>query len=375
MKAFLKITVYSLILVIIGCKQDYPLPKETRNLNLLVVEGMLNSGPGPTQIRLSRTFNPTDLGSVVPELNAQVVVEGDNNTTSVLTGNTRGEYIHSQLNLNSNQKYRLKIKTSGGKEYISDFVPVQPAPAIDSVHWKRTADEIQFLITTHDPQNKTRYYRWEYDETWEIHSDFISNYKYVNGIVVLRPDPFSIYYCWKSDVSSAIFLGSSAKLSQDIISAQPLHKIPTGTERISVRYSVLVKQYPLTREAHQFWEIMKKNTEQLGTLFDPQPSQLLSNIHSVSDKDEPVIGFVSVGSLTQKRIFITKSQVEPWRYSRPCDERIIPLDSIRFYFPSEAWIPLQEWYSPAGFLAGYTSSTRSCVDCTVRGTPVKPAFW
>jgi hypothetical protein len=127
-------------------------------------------------IRLSRTFDPSRVGVIIPENRAQVTVEGENNTIFSFTGNTRGEYTNNQLNLNNNVKYRLRIRTSGGKEYLSDYVPVQISPAIDSVHWKRTDEGIQMLVSTHDPQNKTWYYRWQYDETWEIHSDFISNF-------------------------------------------------------------------------------------------------------------------------------------------------------------------------------------------------------
>lgn len=376
MKSKIKIVLFSIVLLLSACKQEYPLPKETRNLNLLVVEGLLNSGPGQTIVRLSRSFNPSDIGSVVPELRAQVTVEGESGSTFVLTGNTKGEYINNQLNLNGNQKYRLRIITAGSREYLSDFVPVQFSPAIDSVHWKRNDEEMHLLVSSHDAQNKTRYYRWEYEETWEIHSAFFSNFQYVDPNVVIRPDPSAIYYCWRSNTSKDILLNSSAKLTQDVISDQSLLRIPLGDEKISVRYSILVRQYPLTKEAYRFWEIMKKNTEQVGTLFDPQPSQLLSNIHSVKDINEPVLGFVSAGSFSEKRIFIRRGEVEPWRYFRECEERVVPLDSLKFFFPNFEWIPLQEYYSPlSGRFAGYTSGTKICVDCTARGTPVKPAFW
>ncbi len=373
MKAFVNIAVCSMLVIMTACKQEYPLPKETHNLDLLVVEGLLNSA-GPTVVRLSRTFNPTDVGTVLPVANAEVTVEGEDNTMFFLPGNTNGEYTSSQLPLDNAVKYRLRIKTTAGKEYVSDFVPVQLAPAIDSVHWVRTDEAIQLLVTTHDPQNKTWYYRWEYDETWEIHSDFISNFKWVDPAVILRTDPFSIYYCWKHDASSRIFLNSSAKLTSDVISAQQLHSIPIAAEQISVRYSVLVRQYALSKEAYQFWEIMKKNTEQVGTLFDPQPSQLLSNIRAVNDATEAVIGFVSAGSISEKRLFINRNQVEPWRFRRDCEERVIPLDSLRHFFSNETYIPLQEFFV-FGRLAGYTSSVRNCVDCTTRGTNVRPAFW
>lgn len=156
-----------MILLICGCRQEYPLPNETRNLNLLVVEGILNSG-GPTSIRLTRTVNPKDSSTIKPEPGAIVSVEGENNTSFLLTGNSNGQYVHNQLNLNNNVRYRLRIKTAKGKEYLSDFVPVQHSPQIDSIYFKRTANEIQLFASTHDAQNKTWYYRWEYDETWEI---------------------------------------------------------------------------------------------------------------------------------------------------------------------------------------------------------------
>ena len=364
------------LLMAAACKEEYPLPDETRNLNLLVVEGIVNSGSGPTVIRLSRSFDPTRVGVIIPETRAQVTVEGENNTIFPFTGNTRGEYTNNQLNLNNTVKYRLRIRTAGGKEYLSDYVPVQISPPIDSVHWKRTDEGIQMMVSTHDPQNQTWYYRWQYDETWEIHSDFISNFRWQDPMVVTRPDPFAIYFCWVSDASRRIFVNSSAKLTQDVIAGQQLDLIRLGAEKISVRYSILVTQYALTKEAYQFWEIMKKNTEQVGTLFDPQPSQLLTNIHSVSDPTEPVIGFVSVGAPSQKRLFIRRNEVEPWRYRRECEVRNIPLDSLRFFFSNDVWIPLQEWYHPGtGRFAGYESGTRACVDCTVRGTNVRPSFW
>jgi Domain of unknown function (DUF4249) len=375
MKISLKIFIYSvIILVFVACKQEYPLPKETSNLNLLVVEGLLNSGPDTTLIRITRTFNPGDIANVKPELRAQVTVEGENSTVAVLTGNTKGEYT-SKLNLNPNMKYRLRIKTSGGKEYLSDFVPVQTTPPIDSIHWSRDDDGVHIMTSTHDPSNKTWYYRWEYDETWEINSYYASLYEYVNRQVIDRADPAAIFYCWSYRFSNRIMIGSSIKLSQDVISAQPLITIPLGDEKIRVRYSMLVRQYALTPEAYQFWEIMKKNTEQVGTLFDPQPSQLLSNIHCVNDPQEPVIGFVSAGSLDTTRIFIRRAEVEPWRYSFICEEKKVTLDSLRYYYEFNSYVPLAEYYDMSGRLAGYVSGTRVCTDCTVFGVHLKPPYW
>ena len=50
-----------------------------------------------------------------------VNIEGSNNETFPLYETGDGVYMSSPLQLNSNEKYRLRIKTQYGKEYVSDF--------------------------------------------------------------------------------------------------------------------------------------------------------------------------------------------------------------------------------------------------------------
>jgi len=97
------------------------------------------------------------------------------------------------LNLITTEKYRIRIQTADGKLYISEYVPIQNAPPIDSIHWQRTTDEIKIFASTHDPLNNTRYYRWQYEETWEINSAFPSFFEYKNGFVDIRSNPMAIF--------------------------------------------------------------------------------------------------------------------------------------------------------------------------------------
>src|SRR3979411_1311011 len=120
MKKYFKAAVNSSMIIFLfsGCKQIYDPKVEAKNIRLLVVEGFLNSGQGPTNIRLSRTADLNDK-TTKPELGAQISVEGDNGSSFTLTGDTNGEYSIPQLTLNSNVKYRVRIKTTDGKEYVS----------------------------------------------------------------------------------------------------------------------------------------------------------------------------------------------------------------------------------------------------------------
>ena len=105
----------------------------------------------------------------------------------------------------------------------------------------------------------------------------------------------TIYKCWKTLNSTSIIIGSSESLSTDIIYL-PFHFIENGSEKLSILYSMKLKQYAVSHEKYLFLQKMKKNTEQTGSLFDPQPSQLSGNIHCLTDPNETVIGYVEISA-------------------------------------------------------------------------------
>ena len=360
-------------LYVMSCKEIYIPPAIQANNNFLVVDGFLNVGADSTIIHLSRTRSLVDTIPNSPELNAQLTVEGQGSDIYPLNEVGNGVYGIDQLSLNPSQLYRLRIITSNGGQYVSDFVPVRPTPPIDSIPWIRQNDGIHIYVNTHDPANNTKYYRWDYTETWEYRTSWDSYLQYANNQVVPRDPNKHVSVCYDSRKATTILIGSSAKLSQDVIYETPLLNIPIGSEKITFTYSLLVKQFALTKEAFEYWQNLRKSTEQVGGLFDAQPSQITGNIHSVSNPNEPVLGFIGASSVVEKRIFIRYLDVIPWPYIYNCVLRNVPPDSIAFYFGFQGYIPISTLLPPG---SGYSASTGPCVDCTLRGgTIVKPPFW
>src|SRR5690606_38038743 len=97
-----------------------------------------------------------------------------------------------------------------------------------------------------------------------------------------------------------------------------LVKIPNGSEKLTVRYSMLVSQYAISKEAYEFYEIMKNNTEKMGSVFDPQPSLVRGNITCTTDPGEIVVGFIDCSVSSSQRIFITSEEAGNWPDSRVC---------------------------------------------------------
>lgn len=385
-----------ILLFNVRCKQPYILPVRSSGGNTLVVEGVINTGSGPTTIKLSRTVQLTDTVNSTPELNANVSIESNastNGTTVLVLANAgAGNYTTTATGLNAANNYRLRIVTSAGETYLSDFVPVKNSPPIDSLTFQVEADGVHIYSDAHDPTNNTRYYRWDYTETWIIHSEYQSFWEVSTtpkDTIIIRPSQDEIYTCWKTDTSSTIILNSSAKLSKDVIAQNPIAFVASNSEELGIEYSITVTQYALTGDAFNFWQSLKLNTEQLGSIFDAQPSEIQGNIHSVSNPLEPVRGYVSAGATAQKILFIGASSLPQYWYrtiSTPYTDRCLTdtdyyvdpktgaNEVLQFLYHGIS-VPIDELVTPREVVYGYSSSSPFCVDCRFRGSNVRPSFW
>ena len=379
-----RINLFILTLIILtSCRESFDPPVKSGQSNYLVVEGFINAD-GRTNIALSRTAALRDSAAIRPEQSAAVTIMGENNVDFPLIEIATGYYQSDSLTLDKNEKYHLNIKTADGKEYFSDDVAVKQTPPIDSVSWQNENDGVHIYVNTHDGQNSTLYYKWDYIETWEIDSHYGANYKYFRGS---EPDGSKSYItqrdidevrqmavCWQNISSTNIHISSSARLASDVISLEPVINIPRGSEKISVRYSILVKQYALDKQAYAFYQLIKKNTESIGSIFDSQPSDVAGNIHSTGNPGEKAIGYITVGTEQSKRIFITSDQVGPqWGYDQGCETLYVVNvpDSLNAIFGGGGYIP----YSEKPLQQGYYSVTSNCADCRERGGTIKPGFW
>jgi len=359
-----------------ACRDPYNPPIVQQPNAFLVLDGFINTTPGDTSyITLSRTRNLSDSAQFSPEAHAAVTVEAEGGQRFNLLEKGNGRYYLPPQLFTAGRKYRLDIRTFSGSEYASEFVEAKTTPPIDSVTWRKDND-VNIYVFTHDPANNTRYYRWDYTETWEYDAFYDSNIGWDNNTVSLYYLDSSqlTFQCFRQARSSDIAIATTANLTQDIVDSQRVATVAAGTEKIAFRYSIEVSQFGLTKEAFEYWQLLKKNSNQLGTLFDPQPSQITGNLKCLTNPEEPVIGFISFSSVSKKRIFIRGAEVAPWGYpseERTCATRVIPPDSAIYYLQDGK-------YSPAYYVSGggLAVAPQHCVDCRTKGgTTTKPSFW
>ncbi|MGI4887412.1 MAG: DUF4249 domain-containing protein [Janthinobacterium lividum] len=359
-----------------GCVEPYTPPAISAPQSYLVVDGSINLN-GVTTVRLSRTRN-LGTGAASPvEAKASVAILDETGARYALAEQAAGTYAAGPLVLGTAHRYQLRLRTAAGREYASDLVAAKATPAIDSLAWAAGPDGVQVYVNSHDAANATRYYRWAYQETWQFHSAYQSALEYVGGAIKYRAE--NIYWCWRTENSTAIALSSTDKLSQDVVSRFPLALLPRTSAKLAYGYSILVQQYAQTPEEFAYWDKLRRNTESLGTLFDPLPSQLSGNVHSLDDAAELVLGYVGAGSVAEKRLFIADAQL-PRGYIRPvtgyesCSKPdTVLLKNVATRFSVPGFLPIE----PLGTYVpyAYTGAPEDCVDCRLRGTNAKPSFW
>jgi len=369
-------------IALVGCVEPYEPDFKDETFDILVVDGFINTTENSATVRLSRAVPLDSEITTSEEVNATVNIEDESGTTFSLSNVGSGVFFADNLGIDHSNKYRVHIYSQADQEYISDYVDMTSSPPIDSVVWKPDGDGISVFVNTHDPSDKSNYYSWRFDETWEYTSSYFSSYKMVDGEAIIRYPEDYIYTCWLNEASTKILVGSTDRLSENVIRDFPLTFLAAESPKLAVRYSIDVHQRTLMKEEYDFWLQLEKTTESLGGLFDPMPSQVIGNIRSTNpNAASPVLGYFGGGSVSKQRIFIDFIDLPKYVQSvfrpRHCTEEDvsqIPVADIPGT-PNSVLLIDPVYVQGVGIVA-YTTAAVDCIDCRwLGGINKKPDFW
>jgi len=377
----------TLVVTAAACVEPYPAPDIADELNILVVDGYINASDGIATVRLTHTMKLNEEGGSTVEEGATVNIRTESGGLFTLIEQDSGRYTAEGLSIDANSKYQLNIKTRFGAEYISDYVTIKDTPPIDSVTWHPDGDGVSIKVNTHDPTAQSRYYRWEFVETWEYHAPYVSLFRVHNKEAVYRePDEF-MFICYSTVPSTNILLTSTVQLDEDVVHDFPLTYIPRVSSRLSVKYSMMVQQRVVDRDEYEFWQDLKRVTENVGGLFDSQPYEIVGNVHNANDPSSPVLGYFGGGFVSKERIYVDYYELPLELRKRPyhgCVQDTICLvrtpDTTYGCLTDIPGLPENTALVNALYdgptLYGYTTSRPSCTDCRLQGGVLtKPDFW
>lgn len=366
--------ILSILLLSNSCISEF-IPQTNEDKEIIVVEGLITDNPGPNTIKLTKSLPLGTRSAAIPLKGYSVSISDDLDNTFNFNETVAGTYVSDSAKFRgvTGRFYTLHINnnstsTSANLRYESYPMKMKPVPEIDSIYYDKVAlsrfpngllsgEGCQIYLNTHDPTNQCKFYRWEYTETWEFHLP----YSVQNNI------------CWTSGNSEIINIKNTSVLEENRINNYPLTFISNLTDRLRVRYSILVKQYSLNEDEYLYWEKLQNITEQVGGLYDIIPSSVPSNVYCLDDPNERVLGYFSVSATSSKRIFINDRFAG---VKTPYTDDVCIADTIfgTAVLPS---LNVSVWVIEISSRPPYTviTYTRGCVDCTTRGTKIKPLFW
>ncbi len=384
-----------LLLCVAACIEPYAPPGVVKSGELITIEGIVDLTDKVATVKITSPVVLNSDEAPEKETGATVSIHADNGKTYALPEIEPGFYKLEQIDIAPGSTCRLVVNTKGGGQYESTEVKLKQTPKIDSVYFDFTNDGVSVLVDTRDPAANSIYYQWLYEETWEYTAPFESSFKlvYIDQIgrysAVHRPASERIYRCYKTVPSSRITIASTKSLAADVVSRKQIVFIPVADQKVSVRYSIKVKQRAISEEEYQYLSQLQTTTENVGGLFDRQPSQVYGNIKRVSEKGGEAIGFFGGGTHDEQRVFLGFYELPP-QLLVPQRRGSCVLDTVcalpaRFsaikcsvdmenISPSTlivAEVP-QTGLTPTGF----TTATDECADCRSQGGVLtRPDFW
>ncbi len=412
MQPYLKVMKYKrmnkiLILLLISgmmwhCVDPFEIETETFE-SILIINTTMTDEVKNQKVILSRTFRFED-SIPPPETGAEVKVIEDSGIEYLFETreDTPGVYTsQNEFAIEPGKEYMLTIKTSDNRTYVSDRVTLPQQTTIENVYAQQTTNNrgvvgVGIFVNTFDPTGNSRYYRYEYEETFRFDAPFwvptdviARNFTPPLGfeqlIFELESRSEDERICYRGNESNEIIIADTNAFSEDRLVDLLLHFIPADNVRVADRYSILVKQLVQSREANDFYRTLSNFSESESLFSQVQPGFISGNIISETNPDEKVLGFFEVSSISTKRLFFNREDVlssdlltfeldcfqttiEPAPFEDPDDFRrrlasVINSGRLKFL----ELVSLDN--------AIFTFVPRECGDCTAKGQSNPPDFW
>ncbi len=374
-----------LVLLCNNCVEEFEFG--TQNFeNILVVESTLTDELVMQEVLISRTFRLENEGPA-SESNATVRVIDDQQVEYLFSESESGQYISNiAFAAEPGRSYQLQITTQDGVSYASRSSRLPQDTQIDNMYAERVINDdgvegIGIFIDSFDPTGNANFYRYEFDETYQIIPPFWSNL----DLEIISDDPPEVSIvqrvreervCYKTEKSNKIILTTTNDLSENRINRFMVHFLTPDDVALRNRYSILIRQFVQSVEAQNFYETLRNFSDSESLFSQVQPGFIEGNIFPVDNQDKNVLGFFGIASMSSDRIFIDLKDFFPDVFRPRFDANCTLFESQNVSDIIEIVrrrdLKLVAFDGNSGV---YVFTIAICSDCNVLGSNIRPDFW
>ncbi len=388
-------------MLVCSCTEQYALQTNTFD-EALVVQATLTNELKQQEIKISRTFR-FEQANPVFETGATVTVT-DNSGNVYAFEPSDAKYVSSiPFQAVDGKTYRLNITTADGKSYSSSGENLtavnEMQSVVPTVQVKNGEKGVAIIVNSYDPQANSKYYRYEYEETYKIIAPQWSPEKAIllpplegntyEEIGVVPKGPGETRTCYSTVNSNEIIQTSTVGLNEDRVNFS-VRFISSENPIVMHRYSILVKQYVQSLAAHTFYKTLKQLSGNGSILSQTQPGFFYGNLKCDTNPNEKVIGLFEVTSVSSKRIFFNFTDLFPDDPTPPyftnCELKLygfcfIPENpeckgtALIFAIRANDLLYAGNYYNFEGGYEVYQMVPPICGDCTKFSSNIIPSFW
>jgi len=310
--------------------------------SLIVVEGMITDNPGPYTVKVSKSISiNSDSSYRDPVQNAKIKLYDDEGNDEDFIEGSPGVYLTSGLIQGKpGHAYSIVLETQDGKVFKSIPDTINPVGEIEQIKFEYEARTIQTIYGDVDANvfkiyvdanagtGDNNYVRWRFTGTFkvvtnpELHEAFGEGSYYKNPLpcsgYIVEPAlgggklaqvaPCTCCTCWVNQFESEPTVSDGQLISNNRYSNVKVAEVPVNSATFSDKYMVQVEQMSLTKNAFEFFRLIRAQKNGASSLFQPPFGEIKGNVNPVNSTD-PVVGLFWATSIKGKLIFTYRSDV------------------------------------------------------------------
>ncbi|WP_375581139.1 DUF4249 domain-containing protein [Marivirga tractuosa] len=311
--------IYVFSSLLISCIDPFDVKVQQPNADeLIVVDAVLNQESAVHSIILNRPSSINQNSGYKRVSKAIVEIIDSNNACFEFTETSNGRYSidSSMFKPILGVQYSLKIELPNGLVYKSEEEELKEVEPIDSV-WvlpektsflagsNVTEGDVINIYTNITTKDESIFNQYEYEGTFGFESIYQGS-EVCDEFGPILHSAREELVCFRSEkVDLPLNILSTDNLKDDNILTQNILSI-LPDRRFFIGYSLLIKKKRLSENYFNYLDEIKTQNEVNGSLFDPPPTPIIGNISNQLDDNVKALGFFTLISETNKRIFISK---------------------------------------------------------------------
>lgn len=320
-------------------KIDFKIPSAS---SLLVVEGMISDNPGPYTVYVSKSIGlNADSSFHDPVSKASIKLFDDQGNVEDFTETKPGEYVTGgTIQGQVGHSYHITLQTQDGNTYKSEPDKINPVGEIEQIKFEYEARTIHRIYGDEDANvfniyvdanagtGDENYTRWRYTGTFKVATNPEQHYIQADGPPYRDPLPCSGYIllpalgggkleqvgpctcctCWVNQYESEPHLSDNQLVSNNEFKNVKVGEVPINSTSFSYKYMVAVDQMSLSKQAFDFFKLIRIQKDGASSLFQPPSGEIKGNI-TAANSNASVVGLFWATSIKTKYIFILRSDV------------------------------------------------------------------